>query len=122
MTDTITARTSHAAPTKPRVDASSAELPAGGASEASLLPRFVTLLTPLFAVAAGWIGSWVAQHTGAQMDQTQVLAFMVVAASSAIGAALKWLHGWQQHEVLVAQGVDVPRKRGPKAAKAAANR
>lgn len=85
----------------------------GAATEASLLPRLVTLLTPLFAVGAGWVGSWVAQHTGAELDQTQIVAFMVVAATCALGAALKWLHGWQQHEMLVARGLDVPRRPGP---------
>jgi hypothetical protein len=42
-------------------------------------------------------------------------AFMVTASGAALAAAWKWLHGWQQHEVLVAQGLDVPRRRGAEA-------
>ena len=87
----------------------------GEATEASLLPRFVTIITPFFAIAAGWIAAWVADHTGIQLDQAQIAAFMVTAATSALVASWKWLSGWQQHERLVAQGVDVPRKAGPNA-------
>ena len=85
------------------------------ATEASLLPRFVALLTPVFAIAAGWLGSRAAQLTGVDLDETQIVAFMVTAATTALAAAWKWLHGWQQHERLVAQGLDAPRRRGPNA-------
>jgi hypothetical protein len=89
--------------------------PAGEATEASWLPRIVAILTPFFTVFAGWFASWVGQHTGVKLDQTQMAALMVAAATSAFGASWKWLHGWQQHEQLVAQGLDVPRKPGPNA-------
>lgn len=79
-----------------------------GATEQSLIPRFVALLTPVFVIAAGAVAGWVAQHTGAQLDQGQVATFMVTASSSALAAAWKWLHGWQQHEHRVAQGLDAP--------------
>lgn len=84
----------------------------GAATEASLLPRFVALLTPLFAIVSGTIANWVAQHTGAHLDQGQMSAFMVTASTTALAASWKWLHGWQQHELLVAQGIDAPRRRG----------
>ena len=45
---------------------------------------------------------------------------MTAAAVSAITAGWKWLQGWQQHEALVAQGMDVPVKAGPSAAVIAA--
>lgn len=89
--------------------------PAGSGlqTEASLLPRFVALLTPVFAILSGWAAAWVAQHTGAKLDQTQVVSFMVAAGTAALGAAWKWLQGWQQHEQRVADGTDIPRRSGP---------
>ncbi|SRR5208283_2510074 len=86
-------------------------------SEASLIGRFVAILTPVFAIAAGWFAGLIAQAVpGAHLDQNQIVAFMTAAAVSAITAGWKWLQGWQQHEALVAQGIDLPRKAGPPAA------
>jgi len=91
--------------------------PAAAPSEASLIGRFVAILTPVFAVAAGWFAGLIAQVVpGAHLDQNQIVAFMTAASVSAIAAGWKWLQGWQQHEALVAQGKDVPRKPGPPAA------
>jgi hypothetical protein len=91
-----------------------------GATEASLIGRFVALFTPVFAIAAGWFAGLVAQAMpGAHLDQNQIVAFMTAAAVSAISAGWKWLQGWQQHEALVAQGLDVPVRAGqPKPAAA----
>jgi hypothetical protein len=90
--------------------------PAAAPSEASLIGRFVAILTPVFAVAAGWFAGLIAQVVpGAHLDQNQIVAFMTAASVSAIAAGWKWLQGWQQHEALVAQGKDVPRKPGPPA-------
>jgi hypothetical protein len=83
-------------------------LPQGVETETSWLPRIVSILTPFAAMAAGWIAAWVARHTGVQLDQSQITAFMVAVALSTLGAALKWLTGWQQHERLVAHGLAVP--------------
>ena len=86
-------------------------------SEASLIGRFVAILTPVFAIAAGWFAGLIAQAVpGAHLDQNQIVAFMTAAAVSVITAGWKWLQGWQQHEALVAQGIDIPRKAGPPAA------
>lgn len=80
-------------------------------SEASLIGRFVTILTPLFVVAAGWIAGLVARHVpGANLDQTQIVTFMTAAATAVLIIAWKWLQGWQQHEALVAQGKATARK------------
>ena len=74
-------------------------------TENSLIGRFVALFTPIFAVVAGAIAAWVAQQIpGVALDQTQIVAFMVVASTSALTAAWKWLQGLQQHERLVAEG------------------
>ena len=74
-------------------------------TENSMIGRFVALLTPIFAVLAGAVAAWVAEKIpGVALDQTQIAAFMVVASTSALTAAWKWLHGLQQHERLVAEG------------------
>ncbi len=80
-------------------------------SEASLIGRFVALLTPLFAVAAGWIASVVANAIpGVTLDSGQITAFMIAAATAVLGASWKWLQGWQEHERRVAAGQEPPRK------------
>src|SRR5580700_6680638 len=92
-------------------------VPSSAPTEASLIGRFVAILNPVFAAAAGWFAGVIAQAVpGAHLDQNQIVAFMTAAAVSAITAGWKWLQGWQQHEALVAQGLDVPVKAGPPAA------
>src|SRR2546421_6720411 len=84
---------------------------ANDVSEGSLLSRGVALLTPLFAIAAGWLAGVVARIVpGADLNQTQIVAFMTVAATAAIAAAHKWLHGWQAHQQRVAGGTEAPRE------------
>jgi hypothetical protein len=87
---------------------------AGGPdSEVSWLGRGVALLTPVFAVAAGWLGGIVAQVVpGANLDEDQVTAFMVAATTAALGAGWKWLQGWQQHEKAVTEGKAMPVRSG----------
>ncbi|GAA4238164.1 hypothetical protein GCM10022254_52970 [Actinomadura meridiana] len=80
-------------------------------SEVSWMGRGVALLTPVFAVAAGWLGGIVAQLVpGADLDEDQVTAFMVAATTAALGAGWKWLQGWQQHEKAVTEGRALPVK------------
>lgn len=79
------------------------------AQETSWIPRFVALLTPVFAAAAGWIAGLVAQYLpGVQLDTGQITMFMVAAAVAAASSAWKWLTGWQQHERMVAEGHALP--------------
>lgn len=82
--------------------------PGGGPadiSEGSLLPRFVALLTPFFSVGAGWLAGVVARHfPGVTLDTGAITAFMSAAALSVLGAAWKWLEGWQRHEERVSEG------------------
>ena len=79
-------------------------------SEGSQIARVVALITPLFAVVAGSFAAWVAKHTGAKLDSSQITAFMVAAVTTVLAAAWKWLQGWQQHERLVAEGKATPVK------------
>ena len=77
--------------------------------ETSMLGRFVALLTPVFVVAAGWVAGVVARAVpGAHLNQGELVAFMVTAATAALTVAWKWLQGWQQHERLVAEGKEQP--------------
>src|ERR1700751_5537572 len=78
---------------------------AGPVTEYSLIGRFVAILTPVFAIAAGWIAGVVAKAVpGAHLNQSEIVSFMVAASVSAIAAGWKWLQGWQQHEQQVADG------------------
>lgn len=88
---------------------------AGGAkqivSEASLIGRFVAIITPFFALAAGWLAGVVAKAIpGVKLDKSQIVAFMVAIATSALTAGWKYLQGWQQHEQNVANGTAAPVK------------
>lgn len=74
-------------------------------SEGSLTGSFVAILTPFFAIAAGWLAGVVAKAVpGVNLDKGQITAFMVAATAAAIAAGYKWLHGWQQHEQRVNSG------------------
>lgn len=96
-----------AAPSPPAPDPSSA----GSAAETSLIGRFVALLTPLLAIAAGWLAGVVGHAIpGVTLDQGQITAFMIAAATAVLGAAWKWLQGWQAHEQRVAVGQEQPVK------------
>lgn len=98
----------------PESPQSAAPHAASASTETSMIGRFVAILTPVFAIAAGWIAGLIAQVVpGAHLDQNQIVAFMTAAAVGAITAGWKWLQGWQQHEALVAHGLDAPVKPGP---------
>jgi len=80
-------------------------------TEGSNRGTLVAALTPLLAVMASWVTGLVAEHIpGAQLDPTQVTAVMVATVTTTLGVALKWLHGWQQHESRVWDGKARPVK------------
>ncbi|WP_162794709.1 hypothetical protein [Nonomuraea lactucae] len=89
------------------------------AVESSLAGRFVAVLTPVFAVAAGWMAGVVAQAVpGAHLDHNQLVAFMIAAMTAVVTAAWKWLQGWQRHEQRVAEGKASPTSDRHKEAEA----
>lgn len=109
----ITQPTQPTEPTQPQAPApgSASPVPADSPrlAEGSLRSRFVTLLTPVFTVLAGYLAGLVGKYLpGLHLDPGELVAFMVAASTSAFTAALKWMHGWQQHERLVAAGEDRP--------------
>ena len=80
-------------------------------SEGSTINRTVLLMTPLITVAAAWLAGLVARHVpGIKLDQTQIVSFMIAIVAVCLAGAWKWLQGWQQHELLVAQKLAAPIK------------
>jgi hypothetical protein len=63
------------------------------------LNRVVALATPLFAAAAGWISTWVADNIpGVTIDQGALEEIFIAGALIALAPAAQWLHGWQKFE------------------------
>lgn len=62
--------------------------------------RVVVLLTPLFVAASAWVSGYVAQHFPGlpALSAGEVTALMIAGAAAAVGAAYKWIDGWQKHE------------------------
>jgi hypothetical protein len=81
-------------------------------SEGSMRGSFVAIITPFFALFAGWLAGIVANAVpGVTLDQNQIIAFMVAVTTTALGSGYKWLQGWQQHEQRVSQQIAVPVKK-----------
>jgi hypothetical protein len=80
-------------------------------SEGAVINRVVVLATPVVTIGAAWVAGIVARHVpGVKLDQTQVVSVMIAVIAVCLAAAWKWLHGWQQHELLVAQKLAAPIK------------
>ena len=63
------------------------------------LNRVVALATPLFAAAAGWVATWLAENApGVSIDQSALEEIFIAGALIALAPAAQWLHGWQKWE------------------------
>jgi hypothetical protein len=63
------------------------------------LNRVVALATPLFAAAAGWVATWLAENVpGVSIDQSALEEIFIAGALIALAPAAQWLHGWQKWE------------------------
>jgi hypothetical protein len=63
------------------------------------LNRVVALATPLFAAAAGWVATWLADNVpGVSIDQGALEEIFIAGALVALAPAAQWLHGWQKWE------------------------
>lgn len=83
----------------------------GAVTEGAITNRLVALLTPVFAAVAAGLAGWAAKHVpGVKLDQTQVVSFMISIVGICLTTSWKWLQGWQQHEMLVAQKFAAPIK------------
>lgn len=80
-------------------------------SEGSTINRVVILITPVLTAVAAWLAAVIARHIpGVKLDQTQIVSFMIAIVAVCLAGAWKWLQGWQQHELLVAQRLAAPIK------------
>jgi hypothetical protein len=63
------------------------------------LNRVVALATPLFAAAAGWVSTWLAENIpGVSIDEGALEEIFIAGALVALAPAAQWLHGWQKWE------------------------
>ena len=61
--------------------------------------RIVALLTPGFALAAGWAATWLADNVpGMTVSADQLQAVFIAGALAVLAPAAQWLHGWQKYE------------------------
>jgi len=61
--------------------------------------RIVALLTPAFALAAGWSATWLADNVpGMSVSADQLQAVFIAGALAVLAPAAQWLHGWQKYE------------------------
>jgi hypothetical protein len=68
------------------------------------LNRVVALATPLFAAAAGWVSTWLAENIpGVSIDEGALEEIFIAGALVALAPAAQWLHGWQKYEARKAE-------------------
>jgi hypothetical protein len=68
------------------------------------LNRAVALATPLFAAAAGWVATWLAENIpGVTISQDALEEIFIAGALIALAPAAQWLHGWQKWEARQAE-------------------
>ena len=81
------------------------------------LNRVVALATPLFAAAAGWLATWLADNVpGVSIDQGALEEIFIAGALVALAPAAQWLHGWQKWEARQAdaqQAVEIANAAPP---------
>jgi hypothetical protein len=81
------------------------------------LNRVVALATPLFAAAAGWVATWLAENVpGVSIDQSALEEIFIAGALIALAPAAQWLHGWQKWEARQAdaqQAVEIANAAPP---------
>jgi hypothetical protein len=68
------------------------------------LNRLVALATPLFAAAAGWLSTLLAENVpGVTIDQGALEEIFIAGALVALAPAAQWLNGWQKYEARQAE-------------------
>jgi hypothetical protein len=60
--------------------------------------RMVALLTPVVALAAGGVATWLADNLGIQVDAAELQAIFVAAIVAVLAPAAQWLYGSQKFE------------------------
>lgn len=70
--------------------------------------RIVALLTPVCALAAGWVASWIAQNfPDANISKESLQAVFIGGMAAVIVPAWQWLHGWQKYEARQAEAEQI---------------
>ena len=82
--------------------------------------RMVALLTPVAALAAGGVATWLAKNLGVNVEADEVQAIMVAALIAVLAPAAQWLHGSQKFEQHQAQLETLALQADTKAAEQAA--
>jgi hypothetical protein len=83
-------------------------------TERAIINRVVVIATPFLTAGIAWLAAMVAKWVpGVTFDQTQLMSFMISIVVVCLAIAWKWLQGWQQHELLVAEGRAAPIKTKP---------
>ena len=66
--------------------------------------RIVALLTPVCALAAGWVASWIAQNfPDANISKESLQAVFIGGMAAVVVPAWQWLNGWQKYEARQAE-------------------
>ena len=87
------------------------DLPAMPVTERAIINRVVIISTPFITALVAWLAAVIAKHVpGVTFDQNQLVSFMIAIVGVCLAVAWKWLQGWQQHELLVAQRLAAPIK------------
>ncbi len=60
--------------------------------------RIVALLTPVIALAAGGAATWLADHLGLHVSQSELQAVFVAGLLAVLAPSAQWLHGFQKYE------------------------
>ena len=82
--------------------------------------RMVALLTPVVALAAGGIATWLADNLGVNVQAEEVQAIFIAALIAVLAPAAQWLHGSQKFERHQAELEQLALKADTKAAEQAA--
>jgi hypothetical protein len=66
--------------------------------------RIVAMLTPVLALAAGAVATWLAEHfPGVNVSQDALEEIFIAGAVTVLAPAGQWLYGWQKHEAREAE-------------------
>jgi hypothetical protein len=78
--------------------------------------RVVAVLTPVFAAAAAVGSAWLTKHFPGlpELTSTDTTILGGLVAVSATAAALKWLHGHQSYEKIIAEAAELERELAAK--------
>jgi hypothetical protein len=60
--------------------------------------RIVALFTPVVAVAAGAVATWLADNVGLHVSEGELQAVFIAGIAAVLAPSAQWLHGFQKYE------------------------